>query len=784
MIQVSEALKEAFANGNQKDLTLSFEDGTSLSNQNIVAESMSIEQILCDEEQLTFGLCNAACFKVQIVNSNTSRVGLSVTPTITAHMNGNDYSVQLGVFRIVEDKVTDDRLYRNIVAYDSLYDILNENYVSWYNALTFPMTLKQFRDSFFTHIGINQAQTTLVNDSMTVEKTVKLDEFSGGQILKMICEINGVFGCMDSQDRFRYISFTDSIGLYPEDNLYPEDYLYPEETRNIAYVGNTGDYVSGSFVYEDYVVQEITGLAIVEDENDTSYLYGTDYNLYKITGNYLLFGKNAASLQTVANNFLGLVGNFLYKPAKVTLRGKPWIELGDVVKITGKNTSVFPVLTRTMTGITALYDTYEAKGNKFYEFLANTTSDVMEKLLSRTMRMERNVDGFYQEFQQFESDTAGNFTSQSTRITQTAEAITSEANRASTAEGNLSTRITQTADSITSEVTRATTKEGQLQTSITQNATAITTKVSKDGVISSINQSAEAVTIDANRININGTVSANGYFEIDSNGKVSISGSNGNLHIDDGVLSQWTTDSQGYRNYIGFDQWGAQLNGAGYFNSYSNIFGLNYDSLRFGIKTSMTDLEYGHYGWNEWFLYNRNVGAWAAYPAGIANYDTIKLWCTTGLKQTKESDYSLISQVDGNVVMYYHYGASDQRVIWASGTSSKWMKENISDMTDEEAKKLLNVHVIDFDFKEGFMNGQKGCHGVIAEEIADVIPYAAQYPPNYEEPLSEEDVEPGKTPLPHVNYENLVPHLIKMVQIQQKEIDELKRRISSLEEGE
>ena len=94
----------------------------------------------------------------------------------------------------------------------------------------------------------------------------------------------------------------------------------------------------------------------------------------------------------------------------------------------------------------------------------------------------------------------------SSRITQTANAITSEVTRAKAAEGNLSSRITQTADSITAEVTRATAAEGNLSSRITVNAEGIETKVSKNGVISSINQSAESVTINASKINLNGYV--------------------------------------------------------------------------------------------------------------------------------------------------------------------------------------------------------------------------------------------------------------------------------------
>jgi hypothetical protein len=63
----------------------------------------------------------------------------------------------------------------------------------------------------------------------------------------------------------------------------------------------------------------------------------------------------------------------------------------------------------------------------------------------------------------------------------------------------MNSTITQTAESINSEVRK---------------------KVGEDEVISKINQSAEAVTIDAQKININGTISANGNFQVDTDGNM------------------------------------------------------------------------------------------------------------------------------------------------------------------------------------------------------------------------------------------------------------------------
>ena len=103
-----------------------------------------------------------------------------------------------------------------------------------------------------------------------------------------------------------------------------------------------------------------------------------------------------------------------------------------------------------------------------------------------------------------------------------------------------------------------------MQSSISQNATAITTKVSKDGVISSINQSSESVTISAGKINLSGYVTVS---SLGANGSTTVNGSriqggtivlggygngNGVLQIksaNNNTIGEW--DKDGLRVYAG-----------------------------------------------------------------------------------------------------------------------------------------------------------------------------------------------------------------------------------------
>lgn len=107
--------------------------------------------------------------------------------------------------------------------------------------------------------------------------------------------------------------------------------------------------------------------------------------------------------------------------------------------------------------------------------------------------------------------------------------------------------------------------------------------------------------------------------------------------------------------------------------------------------------------------------------------------------------------------------------------SSQLVKENISEMTEEEARKLLQVEVVDFDYKEQF-GGETGQHGVIAEDILPLIPSCVTVPENYSE--EEFDLEKGiQNKVLSVDYSKLVPYLIKLVQLQQKQIDECREKL-------
>lgn len=97
-------------------------------------------------------------------------------------------------------------------------------------------------------------------------------------------------------------------------------------------------------------------------------------------------------------------------------------------------------------------------------------------------------------------------------------------------------------------------------------------------------------------------------------------------------------------------------------------------------------------------------------------------------------------------------------------TSSRKVKKNIKDMTSEEARKLLELEPVSFDYKEEAQGTDR--RGFIAEDVAKVLPNVVT-PETENAPAS-------------LDYIQLVPYLVKMVQEQQKDIEELKKKIEKL----
>ena len=105
--------------------------------------------------------------------------------------------------------------------------------------------------------------------------------------------------------------------------------------------------------------------------------------------------------------------------------------------------------------------------------------------------------------------------------------------------------------------------------------------------------------------------------------------------------------------------------------------------------------------------------------------------------------------------------------------SSRKIKKNIKPITNEEAYKLLEVNPVSFDYIEQ-VGGEKNQFGVIAEEVNETIPFVVDIPENYDE-NSDDYMR-----VPSIDYSKFVPHMIKLIQLQEEKIESMNQEIEKL----
>lgn len=283
----------------------------------------------------------------------------------------------------------------------------------------------------------------------------------------------------------------------------------------------------------------------------------------------------------------------------------------------------------------------------------------------------------------------------------TADAAKDTADTAKDTADTAISRITVAEGSITSEVARAKAAEESLSSSITQTADSIRSKVSKGSVISEINQSSESVTIKASKINFNGLVTANSYFQILTNGS---------MKATSGTIGGWTIASTYLKaGSITLKSTGVIQIGNVTLSSASNAF-----TIKSGVKIYCGTSSFSD-GTDRFQIYNL---------------------------QHVTSGGHMVFASDGATVAYL-------------SSSSKRYKDHIADMTLNEAKKILDVPVIWFKYKENYLsptdwlNGKK-LPGFYAEDVYSIFPEAAQ--------LNEE----GKPE--DWNFRILIPLMLKLIQ--------------------
>lgn len=689
--------------------------------------TFALEESLCSESELKFGACEANCVKFTARNTAGNIIGktISIEETIDGD---SENPMPYGVFKVASDVPTADRTKRQITAYDAMYDIINTDVKSWYAGLSFPMTLRQFRYSFFAHLGIAQVETSLVNDSMTVNKTIVATQtddssavteesaISGKTVVTAICEINGCFGNINREGKFEYV-FLKAItsALYPAEDLFPADNVFPSDANTESM---TGHYIT--FDYEDFESKEITQLEIKTSEDNAGAIVGTAGNNYSITGNFLVSDKTGAELEQIANNLLPIMKQAVYTPIKsCTCVGNPCLTLGEPIRFnTTREIVETYLLQRTLTGVQSKRDSISAQGTQTHSAKVNSIRDTIESVQKRTSKLERNADHLLSTYEDLEKQT-------SSRFEQTEKSISAEVNRAQKAEGQLDASL-------------------ELKLGRDEN----------DQVISMINASADQIMLRGNRL-----IVESNNFRLDGDGRVTIIDS---LNFNSTALGDDLT-------IIGLDGRGRPM--------LQNIL------IDLGTVTDSNEENLA----TESYVDN-SLSDYATKSELPSGYFTDVDYTLNDSSTTKYSPrhFNKVSNFGSRESTLDIEG-----LLISIPSSDKRLKNNIQSLRDIKSVYMAMCPV-EYTWKPGYITQHTGLQfGLIAQDLEKILQDAGLSDSGLvlkENAEEDEKAIHGDSKTWKIDKENLHAMHIQMIQMQQKEIEllqqkneDLERRLSALE---
>lgn len=252
------------------------------------------------------------------------------------------------------------------------------------------------------------------------------------------------------------------------------------------------------------------------------------------------------------------------------------------------------------------------------------------------------------------------------------------------------------------------------------SSTSWSKKADKASLISQINQSAESISINASKINLNGVVTANSYFCILTDGSIkSIKG----------TLGGWTISSDKIQSrFAGIDA--MTIHSDGYLK-----FGTCKISSTGGALTVKNGLH----------LYTNVNTDSSGFDDGTERFKIF------GLGHVSSGGH-LVFDSDGATVSYL-------------SSSSRRYKNHIRDMTDNDIQNLYKLPTVFFVYKPGYLEKDSAVPipGLYAEDVEQYLPLAARYQNGLIEDWNERAV---------------IPYLIKAIQLQHEEIEALKRKVA------
>ena len=333
--------------------------------EKMVDNSLSIKEALCSAQSLEVGACEAATLTIKLADLDiTAFKDKKIVVKLNARSGDESIELDMGTFYVDDVPHENNTWFYTLTAYDGMIKFDVKIY-DWYNSLTFPMTLLQFRTALCAFVGISPApgQSLPLDDLVLTKSNTTNVNLTGRQALKAICEINGCFGHINRLGQLSYVYLnTDSVITYSEAG---EDH-----------------YKSGA-THENWTVPAFDCAIAYSLNNEQGITYPSTggFNALMLGDNFLTYDLNDVDLARVAKAMYEGLEGISYTAHSTSAQGRPWLEVGDRITLDSDGEQIGTyIFERTISGFQGLSDKLSAKATDTRNEDKSSTQQQIERL--------------------------------------------------------------------------------------------------------------------------------------------------------------------------------------------------------------------------------------------------------------------------------------------------------------------------------------------------------------------------------------------------------------------
>ena len=364
-----------------------------LSDEDIIAESMEFSEGLSEETQFTFRSFSLPQLSVSRIFEQKDYTGCACTCILSVYNeDGTTIAANIMLLSgyVVSDEASDDRRTRKLTCIDSIGQFFEKEIFALSGINKTTMTILDFitaisnatKIQFFKGSYDNNGVLDVAKvDSSTFPELIYEVNFSNfnesytiKDFLQDLAEVTGCFLIFHKQNSTTvnnsYIgldivlvrTFLDMRLRYPSSALYPKTSLYPlfvETTSSLSQVPIVHKidwYISAVISTEPVKPYKYFSVYIGNKEIFTATAFGEKSNTeYKISNNTLLEKANANEISNIAYAPVALTSNLNYFTIKLDMPYLAYLQPGDFIMFESEwGTYILPIVNVQVRGINSL----------------------------------------------------------------------------------------------------------------------------------------------------------------------------------------------------------------------------------------------------------------------------------------------------------------------------------------------------------------------------------------------------------------------------------------------